>query len=171
MKICRKISLLGTLIRRKLQTVQLCSVQVTTLRALNDFWFVFTTAPSTAEHRATHPHPQSQECEILEREVREASLNLKALSFDATSPKSPTNYQLTTVGWLPSNVVAARGQNTFVSKINNLDLRYFQSCHYCVGCGRLIWSPNVQIYPCIKQHLRPIMADPGQLGRKTKKLN
>ena len=76
-------------------------------------------------HQATHPHPQSQECEILEREVGEASLNLKALSFDATSPKSPTNYQLTTVGWLPSNVVAARGQNTFVSKINNLDLRYF----------------------------------------------
>ena len=74
------------------------AVQVTTLRALNDFWFVFTTALSTAEHQATHPHPQSQECEILEREVREASLNLKALSFDAPSPKSPTNYQLTTVG-------------------------------------------------------------------------
>ena len=125
--------------------------------------------PST-RHRATHPHPQSQECEILEREVREASLNLKALSFDATSPKSPTNYQLTTVGWLPSNVVAARGQNTFVSwsKINNLDLRYFQSCGYCVWCGRLIWSPNVQIYPRIKQHLRPIMPGPGQLGRNTK---
>ena len=29
-----------------------CSVQVTTLRALNDFWFVFTTALSTAEHQA-----------------------------------------------------------------------------------------------------------------------
>ena len=49
MKICRKISFLDTLIRRKLQTV---SVQVTTLRALNDFWFVFTTALGTAGHQA-----------------------------------------------------------------------------------------------------------------------
>ena len=160
MKICRKISFPGTLIRRKLQTV---SVQVTTLRALNDFWFVFTTALGTAghQHQATHPLRQSHEWEILGREVREALLNLKALSFDAPSQKGPTNYQLTTVGWLPLNVVAARGQNTFVSTIKNLDFKHFYSCDYCVWCGRLILSPNVQIYPRIKQHLRPIMPGPG----------
>ena len=114
-------------------------------------------------HQATHPLRQSHEWEILEREVREALLNLKALSFDAPSPKGPTNYQLTTVGWLPLNVVAARGQNTFVSTIKNLDFKhfYFYSCDYCVWCGRLILSPNVQIYPRIKQHLRPIMPGPG----------
>ena len=75
--------------------------------------------------------------------------------------RSPTNYQLTTVGWLPLNVVAARGQNTFVSMIKNLDFKHFYSCDYCVWCGRLILSPNVQIYPRIKQHLRPIMPGPG----------
>ena len=112
-------------------------------------------------HQATHPLRQSHEWEILGREVREALLNLKALSFDAPSQKGPTNYQLTTVGWLPLNVVAARGQNTFVSTIKNLDFKHFYSCDYCVWCGRLILSPNVQIYPRIKQHLRPIMPGPG----------
>ena len=115
---------------------------------------------------STRPHTRSgnHTSEKFWREKSErlyALLNLKALSFDAPSQKGPTNYQLTTVGWLPLNVVAARGQNTFVSTIKNLDLKHFYSCDYCVWCGRLILSPNVQIYPRIKQHLRPIMLGPG----------
>ena len=170
MKICRKISLLGTLIRRKLQTVQLCRLRRYERWMISGLSLRLRRARPSTGHQATHPHPQSQECEILEREVREASLNSIWRLWALDQKVQRTKYQLTTVGWLPSNVVAARGQNTFVSKINNLDLRYFQSCHYCVwcGCGRLIWSPNVQMYPRIKQHLRPIMPGPGQLGRNTK---
>ena len=131
-------------------------------------WFLVCLYDCAGHGRApgTRPHTRSgnHTSEKFWREKSERLYSiwrLWALMPRHQNVRSPTNYQLTTVGWLPLNVVAARGQNTFVSTIKNLDFKHFYSCDYCVWCGRLILSPNVQIYPRIKQHLRPIMPNPG----------
>ena len=87
-------------------------------------------APGTRPHTRTRNHRSAK----FWREKSERLHSIWRL-WALDQKVQRTKYQLTTVGWLPPNVVAARGQNTFVSKINNLDLRYFQSC------GSILWFP------------------------------